>query len=151
LLTPTVRLQTRDVSEFDPAHSLINDLLLIEDPQERLGAVLDRARRRPALGNTDRNERNRVQGCQSQVWIKGTSTTKSIQFAGDSDSPLVRGLVVLLCDYFSGEIADSRARLESGIDPLESLGLSQNLSSTRRLGLQAVRIRLKQLASATPN
>ena len=123
---------------------LTSDLAIIEDPQERLGAVIDRAKRLPVLPAAERTEEHRVRGCVSQVWVLGELRDGACQFRCDADGPLVRGLVAFLCEFFSGgtpaEIAASNA------DPLEALGLMRNLSPTRHNGLAAVRARIRELA-----
>jgi cysteine desulfuration protein SufE len=58
--------------------------------------------------------------------------------------PVVRGLVVFLCDFFSGApIAEVAA---SDLEPLEALQLTRNLSPTRRNGLAAARRTIRQFA-----
>ena len=123
---------------------LVDDLAIIEDPQERLGAVVDRAKRLAPLPEANRTEVHRVHGCISQVWLLGELRDGRCFFRCDADGPLVRGLVAFLCEFFSGatpaEIAASNA------DPLEALGLMRNLSPTRHNGLAAVRARIRELA-----
>jgi len=123
---------------------LVDDFALIEDVQERLGAVVDRAKRLPPLPAADKSEQNRVQGCVSQVWVVGELRDGRCFFRCDADGPLVKGLVAFLCEFFSGatpaEIAASDA------SPIESLGLMRNLSPTRVNGLAAVRARIRELA-----
>lgn len=126
--------------------SLIDDLGIIDDPQERLSAVVDRAKRRPALPEAARTEDNRIAGCQSQVWIVADRVDGHLKFIGDSDSPLVRGLVTFTCDFFSDESAEAVAASTETEDPIALLGLSRNLSPTRQNGLVAVRARLRELA-----
>jgi len=123
---------------------LLDDFALIEDAQERLSAVIDRAKRLPPLPTADRTEQSRVRGCVSQVWVVGEIRDGRCFFHCDADGPLVKGLVAFLCEFFSGatpaEIAASDA------DPLEALGLMRNLSPTRHNGLAAVRARIRELA-----
>ncbi len=125
---------------------LVDDLAIIEDPQERLGAVVDRAKRLAPLPESDRTESHREHGCISQVWVVGALRDGRCQFRCDADGPLVKGLVAFLCEFFSGatpaEIAASNA------DPLEAVGLMRNLSPTRHNGLAAVRARIRELAAA---
>ena len=125
---------------------LVDDLLIIEDSQERLGAVVDRAKRLPSLPAAERTDQTRVTGCISQVWVVGDLRDGCCFFRSDADGPLVKGLVAFLCEYFSGatpaEIAANSA------NPLESLGLMRSLSPTRVNGLAAVRIRIRELAGA---
>lgn len=127
---------------------LIDDLQIIEDPQERLGAVVDLARRGQLLPEPDRTEVNRVSGCQSQVWLIAKRAGDTCTFAGDSDSPLVKGLVRLICDFFSGESVVHICASAETCDPIALLDLSRNLSPTRINGLAAVRRKIRELAIA---
>lgn len=124
---------------------LTDDLAIIEDPQERLGAVIDRAKRKPPLPAAEKAPEHRVPGCVSQVWVLGELRAGACHFRCDADGPLVRGLVAFLCEFFSGGTpAEVAATIDQ--DPLESLGLVRNLSPTRRVGLASVRARIRELA-----
>jgi len=122
---------------FTSRHSLIEDHLLIENPQERLAAIVDRSRRRPPLPADERSDAHRVPGCISQVWLVGELREGRCHFRCDADGPLVKGLVAFLCDYFSA--ATPAELLADDTDPLAALDLLQNLSPTRQTGLAAVR------------
>ena len=123
---------------------MIEDLLLIEDGQERLAAVVDRARFRPSLAASERTEPNRVKGCISATWMTSEVRDGVCQFRGDADSPLVRGFVILLCDLYSGlppgEVAAGEPEL------LEKTALVRNLSPTRLNGLRSVRAKIRDFA-----
>jgi cysteine desulfuration protein SufE len=124
---------------------LIEDLSFIEDRQERLAAVVDRARRRPPFPDAARTEANRVHGCISQVWVTGELRDGLLHFQFDADSPLVKGLVALLVDlYDGGTPADIVAT-----DPVlfDELGIKRDLTPTRQNGLAAVREQIKSIAS----
>jgi cysteine desulfuration protein SufE len=114
---------------------MVEDLAIIDDPQERLAHVVDRAKRIPPLPAAERVDVHRVRGCVSIVWLVGEVRDGRCVFRFDADSPIVRGLLALLCEFFSGfSPADVAA---SNLDPLEALGLLANLSPTRRNGLAA--------------
>jgi cysteine desulfuration protein SufE len=125
-------------------HSLIEDHLLIENPQERLAAVVDRARRRPPLAADERTDAQRVPGCVSQVWLVGEHRDGRCHFRCDADGPLVKGLVAFLCDYFTA--AAPAEILADATDPLAALDLLKNLSPTRQNGLAAVRAKIMGFA-----
>lgn len=122
----------------------LDDLNLIEDAQERLAIVIDRARRLPLLPDAQRTDAHRVPGCVSQVWLVGEQRDGLCHFRCDADGPLVKGLVALVCEFYSetspGEI------LTDDTDPLDELRLLQNLSPTRRNGLAAVRAAIQHFA-----
>jgi cysteine desulfuration protein SufE len=124
---------------------LIDDYAVIEDAQERLGAVVDRARRLPPLPEVERTEANRVAGCISQAWVVGEVRDARCRFRADADSPLVRGLLALLCDLYSGATPGEVVATEPVV--FEALGLTRNLSPTRLNGLRSVRARIREFAA----
>lgn len=124
---------------------LIEDFLLIENPQERLSAVVDRARRLKPLPDTERTDAHRVPGCVSQVWLVGELRDGRCHFRCDAEGPLVKGLVALLCEFFTDAVPTEITA--STVDPLAALGLLQNLSPTRQNGLAAVRAAIHRFAS----
>jgi cysteine desulfuration protein SufE len=134
------------VSLAEKQRRLIEDYAIIPDPQERLAAVVDQARQRPPLPDSERIEGNRVRGCVSQAWLVSELRGGRCFFRSDADSPLVRGLLALLCDFYSdappGEVAATEPAL------LEELGLSRNLSPTRLNGLRSVRAKIREFATA---
>lgn len=126
---------------------LIEDYAIIPDPQERLAAVVDNARRRPPLPETERTEANRVKGCVSLAWVVGERRDGRCFFRSDADSPLVRGLLALLCDFYSGATPADIATTEPAL--IEELGLARNLSPTRLNGLRSVRTKIREFAAPT--
>lgn len=125
---------------------LIEDYAIIPDPQERLAAVVDKARRRPSLPETERTEANRVKGCVSLAWVVGEVRDGRCIFRSDADSPLVRGLLALMCDFYSGATPADIAATEPEL--IEELGLARNLSPTRLNGLRSVRVKIREFAAA---
>jgi cysteine desulfuration protein SufE len=125
---------------------LCDDLLGIEDVHERLAAVVNRARRSPALPNEERTDASRVRGCISAVWLVGDLREGRCYFRSDADGPLVKGLVALLCEFFGG--ATPAEIIATDTDPLAALGLMANLSPTRRNGLTSARAAIVAFAQA---
>ena len=125
---------------------MIEDLAIIDDPQERLSLVVDRARKRPPLPETERIEAHRVKGCISQAWLVGERRDGRCYFRCDADSPLVRGLLVLLCDLYSDATPAEIVATEPAL--IEDLGLARNLSPTRLNGLRSVRAAIRDFAAA---
>jgi cysteine desulfuration protein SufE len=134
------------VTLAEKQQQLIDDLLIIDDAQERLAVIVDRAKKYPPLAAHERTDAQLVRGCISRVHLVGTLPDGRCQFRVDADSPLVLGLVALLCEFFNGgtpaEVSASEA------DPLAALGLTRNLSPTRQNGLAAVRAAIRAFAEA---
>jgi cysteine desulfuration protein SufE len=123
---------------------LHDDLAIVPDRQERLGLVVDRARRANVLSGAEKNADNRVPGCISPVWLVGEYRDGVLLLRSEAESPVVKGLVSLMCELYSGATPAEIAATEPTL--FEELGLLQNLSPTRRNGLAAVRTRIRELA-----
>ena len=128
----------------DRLQRVVDDFAVFDDPHERLAAVVDRAKRLPPLKSLERIDANRVRGCVSVVWLVGELREGLCFFRADADSPVVRGLVAFLCDFFNGAPVEEVAKY--AVDPLDAVDLVRNLSPTRRNGLAAVRNAVREFA-----
>ena len=117
---------------------------MLDDPHERLTTLVDRTRRVPPLPAEERTDANRIRGCVSVVWLVGETRGDRCYFRSDAESPMVRGLVVFLCDFFNG--APTAEIAASDLEPLEALDVLRNLSPTRRNGLSAARKAIREFA-----
>jgi cysteine desulfuration protein SufE len=129
----------------DKEQQMTARFLPIEDVQERLAVVVDRARRLPPLTEEERCDENRVQGCSSRVWIAASLEEQKCRFRIDADSTLVKGLAALICEIYDGATPAEAASAEPTI--LESLHLLDHLSPTRRHGLEQVRRVIREFGS----
>ncbi len=123
---------------------LISRFQVIEDVQERLAAVVGRARKSAPLREAERTEERRVQGCTSRVWLVPELRDGRCYFRIDADSALVKGLAAFLCEIYQG--AEPGDVLEFEPSLLETLHLADHLSPTRRHGLQQVRRVIREFA-----
>jgi cysteine desulfuration protein SufE len=124
---------------------IVARLSLIEDMHERLAALMSRAKKIPAPDAAQLTEENRVQGCQSRVWLTGEFTAGACRWRMDCEAPMVKGLVGLLCELYEGATPDEVIAFEPTL--IEDLGLARMVSGTRIAGLAAVRMRMRQLAA----
>jgi cysteine desulfuration protein SufE len=125
---------------------LIAKYAIIEDAQERLGAIVSRGKKWPALANEEKTDAHRVRGCVSLVWIVGERQGDRCRFRMDADSPLVKGLVAVLCEIYDGEtVADIVTTEPTWV---EALGLESGLSPTRLNGLASARAAIRAFAAA---
>jgi cysteine desulfuration protein SufE len=123
--------------------ALISDLNLIHDPHERLAAIVGNSASR-SLPDLQKTDANQVAGCVSRVWLVGIHENGICRFESDADSPMVKGLVALLCDLYSGATLDEAAEIDPEI--WNKCGFDRLLSPTRVNGLRAVRARIRELA-----
>ena len=93
---------------------------MLDDWDDRYRYVIELGRKLAPLDERDRNERNKVQGCASQVWLATTVQPDGaggpvLTFVGDSDAHIVKGLIAILLATYSGRhardiLADRRGR-----------------------------------------
>ncbi len=124
---------------------LIDDLNLIENAQERLAALSSYVAK-TRLPEDLKSEDLIVPGCVSRVWVHGTVADGLTQFRSAADSPMVAGLVAVLCDLYSGVTPEEAAEVEPEL--WTRCGFTKILSPTRLNGLTAVRGRIRELAHA---
>jgi cysteine desulfuration protein SufE len=133
------------VSLADRQREIVERLRIIEDPQERLSALMGRAKKWPAPEPAQLTDAYRVRGCQSRVWLVPSVEDGKCHFRMECDAPMVKGLVALLCELYEGgtpaEVRDFEPTL------VEDLGFSRMISPTRLNGLAAVRTRIREFAT----
>lgn len=125
---------------------LIADLNLIENVQERL-AALSSFIGPVHLPEAERVDDQLVPGCVSRVWLECSVQDGRSQFRSGADSPMVAGLVALLCHLYSGSELAEVAAVEPEI--WSACSFHKALSPTRLNGLAAVRARMRDWACAS--
>lgn len=127
-----------------------DDFAFLDEWEDRYRYVIELGEALPPFPDEARIDRYKVPGCVSQVWLTtevGEGADPVIEFHGDSDAHIVRGLVAIVLALFSGQKASSIG----GIDAeavLRELGLDEHLSPQRANGLRSMVKRIKQDALA---
>lgn len=134
----------------DNVTDMIDDFAFLGDWEERYMHVIDMGKQLAPLEANERNEATKVKGCVSQVWLVSRRDGGKIFFRGDSDAHIVKGLVAVTLEIFSGRTADEILAIDAG-EILEKLDLSEHLSPQRSNGLKAMieRINLEARAAKT--
>ena len=125
----------------------ITDLETIKASQG--GEIGELRKNKEALAEAERTDAHRVRGCISLVYLVGEIRDGRCSFRCEADGPLVRGLVALLCNFYSGATPADIATFEP--DPLAALDLARNLSPTRRNGLASARATIRAFAHSHPS
>jgi cysteine desulfuration protein SufE len=115
------------------------------DWTERYQYLIDLGRKLPAFPDEARTEENKVNGCQSQVWLLARGDADRLDFLAISDSSIVSGLIALLLRVYSGRPAHEILETEPRF--IEAIGLSKHLSPTRSNGLAAMLATIKRQAA----
>jgi len=136
-MTPSILQELDDlICEFD----------LLGDWEERYRYVIDLGRALEPLSDAERSDANKVRGCASQVWLVRQADVDAegrLEFRGDSDAHIVRGLIAILLRLYSKRLPaeilafDARAAFDR-------LGLSGALSGQRTNGLYSMVERIRR-------
>lgn len=125
---------------------MIDDFAFLDDWEDRYMHVIDLGKGLVPLAASDKTDENKVKGCASQVWLVSQHQDNIWNFAGDSDAHIVKGLVAIVLEIFSGRTAADIAALDAN-DILSKLGLAEHLSAQRANGLASMINRIKSEAA----
>lgn len=112
--------------------------------------VIEMGKALAPLSDADHNPANKVNGCVSQVWLLTdvrNTPEPVLQYRGDSDAHIVKGLVAIVINIFSGRTPQETIDIDAKAI-LDKLGLSEHLSMQRSNGLSAMIARIQQDARA---
>jgi cysteine desulfuration protein SufE len=122
---------------------------LLTDWQERYDYISELGGKLAPMPDSEKTEESRVQGCISKVWISGSLVGEPgvMEYRADGEGPIIRGLVALLVMLFQGKTPDEVLALDAeGV--IEKLGLDENLSPNRHIGMYAMVEKIKGVARA---
>ena len=145
----TSRIEGERMTLAEKQQQLIERFAVIHDPHERLSAVAAFKPALASLAETERIDTNLVRGCSSAVWLVCSVENGRCQFRFHADSPMVRGLVGVLCRLYDDMTPQEIVVTEPQV--FEALGIAKNLSPTRLNGLAAVRSAIRDFASRALN
>jgi len=126
---------------------IIDDFGVIDDWDERYRYIIELGRKMPPLPDALRTDAVKVRGSASQVWLISKNDDGRLTFVGDSDALIVRGLIALLLELYSGKTPQEILGVDAR-QVLSSLGLDTHLSQQRSNGLFAMVERIRADARA---
>jgi cysteine desulfuration protein SufE len=115
---------------------LIEEFGFFEDWMDRYQYLIDLGKKLADFPEDWRIQDYKIEGCQSQVWIKPAFDDGRLYFQGYSDSAIVSGLIAVITRVYSG-----RQPQEISSTPPEfigAIGFTEHLSPTRSNGLHAM-------------
>ena len=129
------------------------DFALLDEWEDRYRYLIELGRGLPPLPEELRTTANKVRGCVSQVWLAsavkraGNGAAPVLEFQGDSDAHIVRGLVAVVFALVQGKTpqeilgADAKALFAE-------LGLTEHLTPQRSNGFFSMVERIRADARA---
>ena len=117
--------------------SLRELFMLFEDPKDKFVQLMDMAKESKPLKENEKVEQNKINGCTSRAWVVTEQNgDDTYTFRTDSDSLIVKGLLTILEQVFSGQSADNILSINSS-DILYSIGLDKTITSQRTNGFSS--------------
>lgn len=134
-----------------PIDEIVENFELLDDWEERYRYLIELGRMMPPLPDEARTERNKVQGCASQVWLQ-TRVEPSVRgpvlaLNGDSDAHIVRGLVALMTAFYAGRTPAEVLEADA-LALLRRIELAEHLTPQRSNGLRSMVERIRADARA---
>ncbi len=130
---------------------IIDTFELLGDWDQRYQYLVELGEGLDPMPADEKTEDNRVKECMSLVHIAahpGNADPDLIEYTGDCDTSIIKGVVALLLGLFSGKTAQQIESLD--VDTLFSgLHLEEHLSPNRHVGVYAIVGKMKKQAART--
>lgn len=127
-----------------------DDFAFLDDWEDRYRYIIELGERLKPYPDAARDAAHKVQGCVSQVWLlshRADGEDPVLEFEGDSDAHIVRGLVAIMLALFSGRRASEIVAIDAEAT-LREFGLDEHLSPQRANGLRSMIKRIRREAEA---
>ncbi len=130
---------------------IVEDFNQFDDWMDKYALLIDLGNGLEPLEDQYKVPQNIIEGCQSRVWLHAEMKEELIHFKAESDAIIVKGIVALLLEVFTGRTPDEI--LQAEVYFVDKIGLKEHLSPTRSNGLVAMlkQIKLYALAFKTRN
>lgn len=87
----------------------------------------------PKINEEYKTDDRIIKGCQSKVWLRSEKQGDVIIYTADSDAIITKGMVALMIRVLSHQTPQTI--LNSNLDFINKIGLTEHLSPTRANGL----------------
>ncbi|MBK7105152.1 MAG: SufE family protein [Ignavibacteriae bacterium] len=128
------------MSVIDEQNKIVKEFSDLIEWEDKYSLLIKMGKELGELDPEIKIDKNKISGCQSQVWMHAKLENGKMQIVGDSDAMIVKGLVALLIKVYSNQKPEDI--LSSPPKFLNEIGIDKHLSPTRKNGLGAM---LKQI------
>ena len=108
--------------------------------------LIDHGKKSYSFESSDKIDANKMYGCLAQVWITFEVNDGKFFFKGDSDALIVKGLVSIIAEAFSGYTPVDLKGIDHGI--VSKLGLGPGLTVRRQVGMMAMIDHIKKVSGS---
>jgi len=124
-----------------------DNFALLDDWDDRYRYVIELGRTLQPMSAAEHSAENKVQGCASQVWLSKQIDRKGghepvLNYLGDSDAHIVRGLIAILLTLYSGHTPQQILATDA-IALFDGFGFREHLTPQRSNGLRSMVERIR--------
>ncbi len=132
----------------DVQAELIGEFRFLDDWMDRYRHIIDLGRKLPEFPEAWMTDDFKVEGCQSQVWMKPEIRNGRVVLHAKSDAAIVSGLIAIVLRLDSARLPDEI--LTTPPQFIEAIGLHEHLSPSRSNGLHSMIKKIFAYAKAAP-
>ena len=125
-------------------NNLVKKLKSTNDPKRKYEYILWLGKKLPSPNNEILIPKNKVKGCVSEVYVKGTLKKGKIYWQGFSDALITKGLLSFLISGLNELSPQDILNLSN--DFIEDTGLKKSLTPSRSNGFLNILIKMKSQA-----
>ncbi len=119
---------------------IADDFELLGDWDQRYQYLIELGEQMEPMPESEKTDDNRVKPCMSMVWVRAfrdAGNPNRIGFHGDCDTAIIKGVVALLVNLFSGKTP--REVVDMDVDELfDRIRLGDHLTPNRHVGVYAI-------------
>jgi cysteine desulfuration protein SufE len=124
-----------------------DNFALLDEWDDRYRYVIELGRTLEPLSEAEHSAENKVQGCVSQVWLSkridhDANGEPRLNYLGDSDAHIVRGLVAIVLTLYSGD-TPKEILSKDAIALFDEFGFRDHLTPQRSNGLRSMVERIR--------
>ncbi len=126
-------------------NNIVKKLKSTNDPKRKYEYILWLGKKLPSPNNEILIPKNKVKGCVSEVYVKGTLKQGKIYWQGFSDALITRGLLSFLISGLNELSPQDILNLNNNF--IEDTGLKKSLTPSRSNGFLNILIKMKSQAN----
>jgi cysteine desulfuration protein SufE len=124
-----------------------DNFALLDEWDDRYRYVIELGRTLDPMPDDEHSAANKVNGCASQVWLskqldRSGSGEPRLNYLGDSDAHIVRGLIAILLTLYSGHTPREILNADA-IAVFDEFGFREHLTPQRSNGLRSMVERIR--------
>jgi cysteine desulfuration protein SufE len=120
---------------------------LLDEWDDRYRYVIELGRTLDPMPEAEHSAANKVHGCASQVWLskrlgRNAANEPELNYLGDSDAHIVRGLIAILLTLYSGRTPPEILTTDA-LAVFDEFGFREHLTPQRSNGLRSMVERIR--------